>query len=152
MPTHPESALAGFEPRLPLAVAYSGGADSTALLVVCARQWPRDVMAVHINHGLQAAAAEFESHCEGACAALGVPLHVERVDARHASGESPEDIARRARYDALHRVALREKAATVVLAQHADDQVETVLLALSRGAGLAGLAGMRGHWTRDGIG
>ena len=80
-----------------------------------------------------------------------MPLHVERIDARHAPGESPEDAARRGRYDAIHRVAVREGAACVALAQHADDQVETVLLALTRGAGIPGLAGMRGRWERDGV-
>ena len=145
------AAVDAFEPRLPLAVAYSGGADSTALLVASSRRWPGAEVAVHINHGLQGAASDFESHCKAACAARGVPLHVERVDARNAAGESPEDAARVARYDAIHRVALRENVATVVLAQHADDQVETLLLAMSRGAGLAGLSGMRADWERDGI-
>jgi tRNA(Ile)-lysidine synthase len=147
----PEAALAALNPRLPLAVAFSGGADSSALLVVAARQWPGRVMAIHVNHGLQAAAPEFESQCEALCTSVGVPLHIERIDARHAGGESPEDAARRARYDALQRVALRHNAATVALAQHADDQVETVLLALSRGAGVAGLAAMRARWNNGGI-
>jgi tRNA(Ile)-lysidine synthase len=146
-----EAAVAAFAPRLPLAVAYSGGADSTALLVACAARWPGRVLAMHVNHGLQAAAAGFERHCISACVALDVPLHVERIDARHAPGESPEDAARRGRYDAIHRIAVREGAACVALAQHADDQVETVLLALTRGAGIAGLAGMRARWARDGV-
>ena len=147
-----EAAVAAFAPRLPLAVAYSGGADSTALLVACATRWPGQVMAVHVNHGLQAAASDFERHCEAACKELGVPLHTERIDARHAPGESPEDAARRGRYEAIHAAAAREGAACVALAQHADDQVETVLLALTRGAGIAGLAGMRREWEQDGIG
>jgi tRNA(Ile)-lysidine synthase len=151
MPQTFPGAIAAFAPRLPLAIAYSGGADSTALLAACARRWPGQVVAVHINHGLQSAAGDFETHCAKACEAWGVALHVERVDAGHASGDSPEDAARRARYEALQRVAAREKMATVALAQHADDQVETLLLALSRGAGLAGLAGMRPAWQRDGI-
>ncbi|HEY8049192.1 MAG TPA: tRNA lysidine(34) synthetase TilS [Ramlibacter sp.] len=151
MAANPEAAVAALDTALPLAIAYSGGADSTALLVACARRWPGQVIALHINHGLQAAAAQFERHCETACAALGVPLHVERIDARHESGESPEDAARRARYDALHRLALRESAASVALAHNADDQVETMLLALSRGTGIAGLAGMRPRWDRDGV-
>jgi len=146
-----DAALAKFAPGLPLAVAYSGGADSTALLALCARRWPGDVVAIHINHGLQEAASQFERHCEAACTALGVTLIVERIDARHAGGESPEDAARRARYDALHRIALRHKLGSVALAQHGDDQVETLLLALSRGAGLAGLAGMRVEWDKDGV-
>jgi tRNA(Ile)-lysidine synthase len=147
-----DAAIAAFEPPLPLAVAFSGGADSTALLVACARRWPGRVSAIHINHGLQAAASDFERHCADVCTKLVVPLHVSRVQARHASGQSPEDAARIARYEAIHTAAL---AATglrcVALAQHADDQVESVLLALSRGAGLAGLAGMRAGWERDGI-
>jgi tRNA(Ile)-lysidine synthase len=146
-----EAAAAAFAPRMPLAIAYSGGADSTALLVACASRWPGQVLAIHVNHGLHAAAADFEKHCEAACAALGVRLHTERIDARNSPGESPEDAARRGRYEAIHRAALREGAACVALAQHADDQVETVLLALTRGAGIAGLSGMRPGWERDGV-
>lgn len=146
-----DAAIARFEPRLPLAVAFSGGADSTALLVACARRWPGGVAAIHVNHGLQAAAAGFERQCEAACTSLGVPLHVKRVDARHRPGDSPEDAARIARYEALHELAVGAGARCVALAQHADDQVETVLLALSRGAGLAGLAGMRAEWEREAV-
>lgn len=146
-----ESAVAAFAPARPLAVALSGGADSTALLVAAARRWPGEVMAFHVHHGLQAAADDFERACQALCTGLAVPLRVLRVDARGAPGESPEDAARVARYDALHRMALAHGARTVALAQHADDQVESVLLALSRGAGLAGLAGMRASWERDGV-
>jgi tRNA(Ile)-lysidine synthase len=146
-----ETAVASFNPRLPLAVAFSGGADSTALLVACARRWPGSVMAIHVNHGLQAAASEFERRCEAACTALGIALYVKRVDARHRPGDSPEDAARVARYDAIHQMAVAAGAKCVALAQHADDQVETMLLALSRGAGLAGLAGMRVSWEQGGI-
>jgi tRNA(Ile)-lysidine synthase len=147
----PEAAVAAFEPPLPLAVAYSGGADSAALLVLCSRRWPGQVGAIHVNHGLQAAALDFERHCAAQCASLGVPLHTERIDAAHAAGQSPEDAARRARYEALHCAALATGARSVALAQHADDQVETMLLALSRGAGIAGIAGMRATWEREGI-
>jgi tRNA(Ile)-lysidine synthase len=149
-----EDAIARFEPELPLAVALSGGADSTALLVACARRWPGQVMALHVHHGLQEAADEFERACTVLCASLGVPLRVCRVDARHAPGESPEDAARRARYKALADAAREEgsvRIRSVALAHHADDQVETLLLALSRGAGLAGLAGMRPAWDADGV-
>ena len=84
-----------------LAVAYSGGADSTALLLMCAEQFPGQVQAIHIHHGLQAAADDFAAHCAAFCSALNVPLHVVRVHAKHATGDSPEDAARRARYSAL---------------------------------------------------
>ena len=146
-----DAAVEAFNPQAPLAIAFSGGADSTALLVACARRWPRVVRAIHVNHGLQSAAADFERQCESICANLEVPLTIERVDARHRSGDSPEDAARVARYDAIHRAALSIDAKCVALAQHADDQVETLLLALSRGAGLAGMAGMRSEWEQDGI-
>lgn len=147
-------AIASFSPALPVAVAYSGGADSTALLLACARKWPGQVRAIHVHHGLQAAADSFEQHCIATCAQLGVPLAVRRVDARHAAGQSPEDAARRMRYDTLASVAREEwdgAVKDVALAQHADDQVETLLLALSRGAGLPGLAAMPARWQRDGL-
>ncbi|MFT3717230.1 tRNA lysidine(34) synthetase TilS [Pseudorhodoferax sp.] len=150
-----EAAIAAFAPRLPLAVAYSGGADSTALLRACAARWPGRVHAVHVHHGLQAAADDFEAHCRQTCAALGVPLAVAHVQARHARGQSPEDAARRARYAAIAEVAARAWAdggpRDVALAQHADDQVETIVLALSRGAGLPGLAAMPARWEEAGL-
>ncbi len=146
-------ALQDFQPGLPLAVAYSGGADSTALLLACAEKWPGRVSAIHIHHGLQVAADGFELHCREVCARLGVPLQVLRVDARHAPGQSPEEAARSARYTALRQAAdsAQPPIRHIALAQHADDQVETLLLALSRGAGLPGLSAMPTQWQRDGI-
>src|SRR3990167_5342911 len=85
------AALRAFEPALPAAVAYSGGADSTALLVAAARSWPGQIHAIHVNHGLQAAAEGFARHCQGFCDRLGVPLHQVSVDARHDSGERSEE-------------------------------------------------------------
>jgi tRNA(Ile)-lysidine synthase len=147
----------------PLAVAYSGGADSTALLLMCAEQFPGQVQAIHIHHGLQAAADDFAAHCQVFCDRLKVSLHVVHVQARNAAGDSPEDAARRARYGALSAKVLELNQAlaqknialaaikTIVIAQHADDQVETLLLALSRGAGLPGLSAMPARWQRDGV-
>ncbi len=132
-------------------MAYSGGADSTALLHAAAIQWPGQVTAIHIHHGLQAAADDFVQHCEAACGAIGMPLHVVRVQAKNSTGESPEDAARKARYAALAGKSVELEIGTVALAQHADDQVETLLLALSRGAGVAGLAGMPAEFERFGI-
>ncbi len=149
-------AIAAFAPDLPLAIALSGGADSTALLLACARKWPGQVGAIHVHHGLQVAADEFERHCIALCGELQLPLIVRRVDARHGRGDSPEDAARVARYTALDG-AVRDEDGTirypsVALAQHADDQVETMLLALSRGAGLPGLAAMPARRMRQGVG
>ena len=137
--------------ELPLAVAYSGGVDSTALLLAAAQRWPGQVHAIHIHHGLQAAADDFVRVCEALCASINVPLEVVRVDATHASGESPEDAARRARYAALASAAQRLQLKGVLLGQHADDQVETLLLALSRGAGLPGLSSMAAQFVRGGV-
>lgn len=145
-------ALASWAAPLPLGIAYSGGADSTALLHAAAQRWPGQIQALHVHHGLQHAADDFEAHCAATCSALGVPLHVGRVDARNAPGESPEDAARRARYQTLAALAQAHGLQHVVLAQHADDQVETMLIALSRGAGLDGLAGMPRQMQRHGVG
>jgi len=152
---HPlTQALQALDPLLPLVVALSGGADSTAMLVACAQRWPGQVRAVHIHHGLQAAADQFAQHCEALCASWQVPLVVHRVQAHHASGESPEEAARNARYTGIEHVLTQQwggQMRHVVLAQHADDQAETVLLALSRGAGLPGLAAMPSQRTRSDI-
>lgn len=136
---------------LPLGVAYSGGADSTALLLAAAQYWPGQVRAIHVHHGLQDAADEFVRVCKSVCAQIGVPLQVIKVDARHAPGESPEDAARRARYAALTGAAKTQGLQGVLLGQHADDQVETLLLALSRGAGLPGLSSMAPRFERGGV-
>ena len=150
------AAMAAFSPALPLAVAFSGGADSTALLLACADKWPGQVIAIHIHHGLQAAADQFELHCRKLCSQLDVPLLVKMIDARHSPGQSPEEAARRGRYKALEAVILHENTdlaiKSIAIAQHADDQVETILLALSRGGGLPGLSAMPAAWTRAGLG
>ena len=134
-----------------LAVAYSGGADSTALLLETQKQHPKQTIAFHVHHGLQAAADDFVRHCQAFCDALQVPLHVAHVNANPAVGESPEDAARGARYKALIALANEHQVSKVLLAQHADDQVETLLLALSRGAGLGGLSAMPAQFERGGV-
>ena len=141
-----------FAPPQPLVVALSGGADSTALLLACHQRWPGQVQAVHVNHGLQASAANFERHCQTLCQRLGVPLSIHRLSLALQPGQSLEQEARQVRYEALARAALAlGQGAGVVLAHHADDQVETVLLALTRGAGLPGLAAMPERMERHGV-
>ncbi len=159
----PNSSVGLASIQTPLAVAYSGGADSTALLLMLARQYPGRVQAIHIHHGLQAAADDFVAHCQAFCSHLAVPFHVVHVNAQASTGQSPEDAARRARYAALsgkvseinsalaQQKRAQEAIKTVALAQHADDQIETLLLALSRGAGLPGLSSMPARWQRDGV-
>jgi len=153
MSRSPDEALADFCPGLPFVVALSGGADSTALLLACAQRWPGQVRAVHVHHGLQDAADGFEAFGVDLCQRLSVPLAVRRVDARAAAGQSPEDAARQARYQAIADAVQAEwpEVRDVAVAQHADDQIETLLIALSRGSGLPGLAGMPAHWERLGL-
>jgi tRNA(Ile)-lysidine synthase len=146
---------ASFQPSLPMAVAFSGGADSTALLLACSQRWPGQVRAIHIHHGLQEAANQFATHCQERCQQWQVPLVLCKVNGKHAPGQSPEDAARKARYAALSEAVHAHPdlfgVKDVAVAQHADDQVETLLLALSRGAGLPGLASMPAKWMRDGL-
>jgi tRNA(Ile)-lysidine synthase len=134
-----------------MAVAYSGGADSSALLRAAAQLWPGQLHAIHVHHGLQAAADGFAHECQAVCHALGVPLTVVRVNAQARPGQSPEDAARSARYPALARAAQEAQCHAVLLGQHADDQAETLLLALGRGAGLPGLAAMPERFERHGM-
>lgn len=150
---HPAArALARWPARPPVGVAFSGGADSTAVLWGLQQCQPAvQVVALHVHHGLQIAADDFAQHCQGVCHQWQIPLHIIEVQARHMPGESPEEAARTARYEALAATALRLGLGEVLLGQHADDQVETMLLALSRGAGLGGIAGMPRHFDRHGM-
>lgn len=129
-------------PTRPVAVALSGGADSVALLMAAQVNWPGCVVALHVNHGLQAAATQFEALCRSLCEGRQLPLIAASVDVVRGGGTSLEAEARRARYALLAQSAQACHAHAVLLGQHADDQAETVLLALTRGAGMPGLAGM----------
>lgn len=139
------------EVTFPMAVAFSAGADSTALLHAAHERWPGAVVALHVHHGLQSAADHFEAVACATCERLGVPLRCAHVHAQASPGQSPEEAAREHRYAALARLARAASVKTVLLAQHADDQAETVLLALSRGAGLPGLAAMPERFERHGM-
>ncbi|MEO0996393.1 MAG: tRNA lysidine(34) synthetase TilS [Pseudomonadota bacterium] len=134
-------AATGVWPGCRLAVAYSGGADSSALLHALAASAHRDAVgAVHVNHGLQPGADAWARHCARICERLGLPFALLPAAVETAPGDSVEAAARQARYRAL---AAWLPAGTVLLtAQHADDQTETLLLQLLRGAGPAGLAAM----------
>ncbi|WP_374088634.1 tRNA lysidine(34) synthetase TilS [Methylomicrobium lacus] len=138
-----ESALESCEasPRQ-IFLAYSGGVDSHVLLHLCAQDpTMRDrLTAVHVHHGLQIQADAWAEHAEATARDLGVNFLLFRVDAHPKSGESPEEAARNARYAALKSVLAPGDA--LLVAQHQDDQLETVLLQLLRGGGLLGLAGM----------
>lgn len=156
MPANPCAAavaawLAAAGKGLRKAVAFSGGADSTALLLAAHEACPAELVALHVHHGLQAAADDFEAHARRFCQDRNIAFASLRVSAGHARGESPEDAARRARYRGLADLAHSHGCSEVWLAQHADDQAETLMLALSRGAGLPGLAAMPERFERYGI-
>lgn len=131
----------------PLAIAYSGGRDSTALLDLAARlrdaraRGFRDLVAVHVHHGLVDAADAWVEHCRRVCDRLAVPLDVRRVQVAE-RGRGPEAAAREARYAALAAAAREHRAQLVLTAHHLDDRLETFLIQWLRGAGPEGLAGM----------
>ncbi len=149
----------GSEPGEPIAVAFSGGRDSSALLhaaVAWARTSGVRVVALHVHHGLSAHADEWESHGRALCEqwqAQGDPVQFASVRLRQRPGraESVEAWAREHRYAALTRLAQRHGCAVVLLAHHRRDQAETFLLQALRGAGTAGLASMPRNIERDGI-
>lgn len=123
-------------------IGYSGGLDSHVLLHLCARlQQNGRFAAVHVHHGLQPQAESWAESCAEICAKLGLPFQLLRVNAKPQPGASPEEVARNARYAAFAEL-LGDNNEALLTAQHADDQAETLLLQLLRGAGLAGLAGM----------
>ncbi len=126
-----------------ITVALSGGLDSTALLHALASIAARELLALralHVDHGLQPQSAEWAAACRAACQAAGIALEVIRLDLVPGRGESVEAVAREARYAAL--AARLSDGERLVTAHHRDDQLETVLIQLLRGAGVAGLAAM----------
>jgi tRNA(Ile)-lysidine synthase len=136
-------------------IAFSGGLDSTVLLHLLAHlaknQSLPALSAIHVHHGLQAAADAWPAHCQAVCDALGVPLQVVHVQVQ--PGASLERAARDARYGAF--VEATQANELLLTAQHRDDQAETLLFRLLRGAGVRGLSGMpsqrplgRGHLMR----
>lgn len=124
-------------------IGYSGGVDSHVLLHLCASapEWQNKITAVHIHHNLQSQADSWAGHCATQAQHLGVKFCLLSVNATAQHGESPEEAARNARYGALKKLISHE-GDILLIAQHQEDQLETVLLQLFRGTGLHGLAGM----------
>ncbi len=125
-------------------IAYSGGLDSHVLLHVTTRLRNelnnRELIALHINHGLSEKAGQWTAHCAEQCAVLGVPFININIDAKHKTGESPEAVAREVRYRAFRE--FMQPGDCLLTAHHQDDQAETLLIQLLRGAGPRGLAAM----------
>lgn len=142
-----------------MAVAFSGGRDSLALLhatVHAAKALGLQVVALHVHHGLVASANEWVTHAAAVCQrwqrrGLPVRLRWQRVQGQPAAGQSVEAWARTERYIALAAMAKCEGAALVLLGQHRQDQAETVLLQALRGSGPRGLAAMPRQIERQGL-
>jgi tRNA(Ile)-lysidine synthase len=128
-----------------VAIALSGGRDSIALLDACAAlraDRSRSLIAIHVHHGLSPSAGAWAEFCAARCAELGVPLVVRRISVVARPREGIEAAARAGRYAALADAAREAGCDAVLLAHHEDDQAETLLLQLARGAGPHGLRGM----------
>jgi len=171
-PDHASAGLAGFEPspalldaltlHLPfkpghrLGLGLSGGADS-AMLAVHAHLWASrrriELHFFHVHHGLQAAADQWQARVHDLARRLRRPCHSLRVQVRadRLSADGMESAARDARYRALAELAGFAGVGDILLAHHQDDQAETVLLRLLRGAGPVGLGAMAPSSRRDGI-
>jgi tRNA(Ile)-lysidine synthase len=133
-----------------VAVAFSGGLDSTALLHVATRSGAH-VLALHVHHGLQPQADEWAAHCENMAREFGAGFACTQLSGAPRHGDSIEAWAREGRHRALQEMALAAGADLLLLAHHRRDQAETFLLQAMRGAGTAGLAGMPKAQWRDGL-
>lgn len=135
-----------------LLVAFSGGLDSRVLLHACHALVQQSgtlreaglpgyrLRALHVNHGLSEQSGQWQTYCEQICREAGIRLQTRRVRIDRESGQSLEEAARAARYRVFGDMLRRRE--TLLLAHHLDDQAETVLLRLLRGAGSRGLSGM----------
>ncbi len=127
-------------------VAFSGGADSTALLHALVHGGYGEIHAMHVHHGIRGEEADRDlQFCRDAASSLGVPFHEARVDApgeAKKTGETLEEAARRLRYEALERTATAHAIPLIATAHHADDNLETVLFHLLRGSGTKGMLGI----------
>jgi tRNA(Ile)-lysidine synthase len=121
-------------------IGFSGGLDSTVLLHLLASipVLANKLLAVHVNHGLSADANAWQVHCEQYCSKIGVPVVISRAKLK--SHANVEELARNVRYDVFKSLLIKNDC--VVLAHHCNDQAETLLLNLLRGAGVDGLASM----------
>lgn len=131
------------EPRI--AVAYSGGLDSSVLLHLAhayASAHEMQLFAFHVHHGLSDNADDWMRHCEAVSAALGVRYDARQVVLADCERDGVEQAARVSRYAALGDLCRKHCIPLLLTAHHLDDQAETILLQLLRGSGVAGLSGM----------
>jgi len=142
-PDHLLNTLSDFSLPTGYLIGFSGGMDSHVLLHAMAALGERlsvPLRAIHVDHGLQAQSAAWAGHCESVCRNLNIPLETFSLQLKPIKGESLEAVAREARYGVLAREI--RPGEMLLTAHHQDDQAETLLLQLLRGAGLSGLAAM----------
>jgi tRNA(Ile)-lysidine synthase len=142
------AALAGESPGR-IGVAVSGGPDSLALLLLACAAFPGEVEAATVDHGLRRESAAETAFVARLCAGLGVPHGALAVSVA-AGGDGVQANARTARYAALEGWMAERGLPLLLTAHQADDQAETLLMRLNRGAGLAGLAGVRARRSLPG--
>jgi tRNA(Ile)-lysidine synthase len=138
-------ALVAFPNARRIAVAFSGGLDSSVLLHLmqgCVAGRDIALHAFHVHHGLSGDADQWSAHCRDVCESLNLPFSVRRVEVKRDGGTGVEEAARNARYAALGAMCTEHQIELLLTAHHIDDQAETVLLQLLRGSGIAGIAGM----------
>ncbi len=141
------SALIGDDDTKRIAVAISGGADSLALLLLAHAAYPGQVEAATVDHGLRPAAQGEARFVSELCATLGVPHEI--LILPPFEGGNVSDWARRERYRALGQWVEARRLTVLLTAHHANDQLETMIMRLNRGSGLAGLSGIRAE--REGL-
>ena len=153
---HDLCANAGLNPqKKPFVLAVSGGVDSMAMAHILHQFWaqsqgePQSLRALIIDHGIRANSAQEAALTAQRLTALGIPNRIERL-ANPAPETGIQAWARDHRYQALWREACRDQA-VIVTGHHADDQAETMMMRLSKGSGIKGLAGMRPQSDRHGI-
>jgi tRNA(Ile)-lysidine synthase len=152
--SEPPAAPASGDPGRRVAVAASGGRDSTALLHCCARAAAAlgvELHALHVHHGLQPRADEWRRQVATQCRRWGIAFAWQRLEGQPGPGDSVEAWARRGRYTALADMARARGIGIVLLAHHRRDQAETFLIQALRGGGAAGLASMPRLAERGGI-
>ena len=124
-----------------LAVAFSGGLDSTVLLHATVKaHGAKNVYAFHVHHGIQQEADQWQQHCQAIAKKLG--CHFDTQNVKLNKNSNIESQARELRYQALYDMCQQRQISDLLLAHHQDDQAETVLIQLMRGAGVAGLSAM----------
>ena len=144
--------LFDFSPYKRLWVAFSGGIDSTALLHALSHcvELKSKLTAIHVNHNIHQQSPVWQNHCEVFCKALDIPIIIKSIKPHYFDNSANiEEAARDARYHLFEEII--EKNEALILGHHQNDQAETLLLRLFRGAGIEGLSAMKPIMPRNHI-